>query len=601
VTLTSLVALALATSALAQRPDVTDAERSLARGREALASGKFTEASAAFEEAAHDRPNDARAWSLLARARCAAAEERAAQGDSEVAAAEQVLAQAEEAARKAIELDATAVDGWAVLGHVLIRAGRSDEAIATLYHAEQVGPPSAELLLDLSDGLLAAREFALENDDAGAAAARLSEAEAALDRASGLADPQTRVLQRRAEVAAAKGDTKVALSLYRRAIHLRSNDTSLLEAHLALVSTTETFDDGIDFYTGLVDEPALSRWYRSRAHELRGNVELRRTKDYVAAANDYLAAEQDFRTCGKLDAELRPKVDAYIPSLRAYRGHALTLAEKFPEAEAALFSATDLDPAHAGALQFLHELQDAMWKKYGGESMPKEKWDEIRGFASKLATVEPGNAENWNNWGYFARECAKYEESYLAYRRSLALDPQNPRYLNDTALILMYHLNRDLDRAQQWLEQAIAICDEEMHDSGKTNSRRAEDEVTIGDAYGNLINLLQGTDRKEPAIARLRELESKFPKRSEVDYWKQKLLPEEWKAEQDKKAADEAAKKAADDAAKKGSQPAEAPKDGGSPAEPAAGKPPDGKGDRAPKSDAAENADGGRSGDGSED
>jgi len=38
---------------------------------------------------------------------------------------------------------------------VLARAGQTDEAIATLYHAEQLAPPSVELESDLCDALLA--------------------------------------------------------------------------------------------------------------------------------------------------------------------------------------------------------------------------------------------------------------------------------------------------------------------------------------------------------------------------------------------------------------------------------------------------------------
>lgn len=544
--------LSLTTAVPAQLGDAADAERALARGREALASGRFDEAGLALEKVARDRPSHPAAWALLARARCGAAEQLAARGEEHLPAAEDLLDRAEEAARRAIELDPGAAGGWAALGHLLVRAGRSDEAAATLYHAERLAAPTPELLLDLADALLAARQFAVDHHDAGGAAGKLAEAEAALDRAGRLFEPHSEALRRRAELHALKGEPKLALAHYRRAIHLQPGDTSLLEAHLALVGQTEAFDEAIDFYTGLVDTPALSRWYRSRAHELRGNVRLRRLHDHAGAAGDYLAAEHDFRASARLDPELKRAVNAYLPSLRSYRGHAFTLAERFNEAEAALFSAIDLDPAHEGALAFLHELQDAMWKKFGGESMPKERWEEMRAFASKLCTVEPGNAANWNNWGFFARESGKYEESYLAYRRALALDPRNARYLNDTALILMYHLDRDLERAAEWLEESIALAEAGMHDAERATARRVEDEVTLGDAYGNLVNLLQGTGRKEQAIARLREFGQKLPKRSEVDHWTRQLLPDEWNAEQERKQAEaeaEAARKAAEQAA----------------------------------------------------
>jgi tetratricopeptide (TPR) repeat protein len=550
----SLLALLPAFHAVPQRSDGADADRTVARGRVAFDAGRFDEASRALEAALEAKPDDARGWALLARARCAWAEERAAKGDGELAAAQETIAKAEEAARKAVELEPASAESWAALGHVLAREGQVDEAIATLYQAEKLAPPTAALLIDLADALLAARQAAFENQDAAGASTRLAEAQGALERASRLFDAQVDVLRRQADVHGLKGEPELALADFRRAVQLRPNDPSLLEEHLKLVARTERIDEAIDFYTGLIDTPALSRWYRSRAKEMRANQELQRSHDYAAAASDYQAAEQDFRASGRLDPALQPAIDAYLPSLRTFRGHALTLAERFPEAEAALLSAIDLDPKHEGALAKLHDLQDAMWKKFGGDSMPKEKWEEMRSFASKLATVEPGNAANWNNQAFFAREAGKYEESYLAYRRALQLDPTNARYLNDTALILLYHLDRDLDRAQRWLEQAIELGAAGRDDDERATGKRKEDESALIDAYGNLINLFQGTSRKEQAIARLREFAARFPTRSEVDYWKEKLLPDEWKAEQEQKKADAEAKKAAEEAKKKAAE-----------------------------------------------
>ena len=518
-----------------------DVERSLAKGRDALHAGRIEEAAAHFEEALKEQPKEARGWILLARARCLAAQ-RQAQSDADDAS-EQALAtigRAEEAARSAVELDPHGSDAWAALGHVLVVAGSFSEAIDTLYHAEKLGSPTPELLIDLSDALLMAREFALETEDSGVANARLADAEAALERASGLSDRQVDVFRRRAEIHGAKGEPRLAARNYRRALALRPADAGLHEAHLKMVEQTREFDEARDFLPGLVDEPAIGRWYRSRVHELAGHVAFNKTKDHAAAAAAYLRAEVDFKEAGKLDPALAPAVQAYLPTLRAVRGRALTMAEKFADAEAAIFGALDLDPAHADARDCLQALQDAMWRKFGGEAMTAEQWEEIRAFASKRTTVEPEKSDNWNNWGFFARECKKYEESFQAYRRALALEPENPRFLNDAALILMYHLGRDMDRAEEWLVRAIELAGKGWRDEGRTSAERADDQLTLGDAYGNLINMYSQDGRETQAIALLRQLEQELPKRSEVSHWKQKLLPDEWAAEQEKKAAEKA-------------------------------------------------------------
>ncbi|MSR46085.1 MAG: hypothetical protein EXS13_03310 [Planctomycetes bacterium] len=536
-----------------------DLERDLLKGREAIAAGRYDEANALLEGAVEADARDVRAWSLLARARCALAEQQSQSDDESIAEqAETTIARAEDAARSAIEIAPHDGSTFATLGHVLARAGKFSEAIDTLYHAEKVGAPGAEALIDLSDALLMAREFCLRNEDDAGARARLAEAEAALDRASQSDDSQATVWRRRAEIAGAKEELATAARCYRKAITLSSADTGLHEAHLKIVGQTLAFAEAIDFLTGLVDEPALGRWYRSRVHELAGHVKFNKDKDFAAAATSYQDAEKDFREAAKRDPGMQASVDAWLPSLRIFRGRAHASAEKFTDAEASFYSALELDKQNADAITALHELQDAMWKKWGGETMKPEQMDEIRAFASKLSIVEPANAKNWNNWAFFARESKKYEESYQAYRRAVELDPMNPTYLNDAALILLYHLGRDSDRAEQWLRQAITLADAIVHDDQKTSADKASATTALGDAYGNLINVMQQSDRKEPAIALLRELEQKLPKRSEVSYWKEKLLPDEWAAEKEAKAAEQAKR----DAEKAGGTP-KATGDGG--------------------------------------
>ena len=46
-----------------------------------------------------------------------------------------------------------------------------------------------------------------------------------------------------------------------------------------------------------------------------------------------------------------------------------------------------------------------------------------------------------------------WERILAAYERALELEPQNPNYLNDTAVVLHYYLIRDLDRARALYEE----------------------------------------------------------------------------------------------------------------------------------------------------
>ncbi|HET6162332.1 MAG TPA: tetratricopeptide repeat protein [Planctomycetota bacterium] len=520
--------VSLVVSLLAPRADeraLREAEQGFARGREALAAGDFEAAGRALEEALKVKPQHVDGWILLARAACRQAEAAAAKGDEE-GAVERHLAKAEEAARRAVELDRDAPAAWAELGHVLSRAGSVEESIAALYQAEKGGGATVELLVDLSDDLVAARQAAADAGDDAGAASRLNEAKAVLQRAQRLADDQVTVARRLAHVCTMLRDDAGTLSALRRAALLKPDDTDSHEAVVAEAARQQKFDETIRFYSGLVDEPVLGHWYASRARELDGTWLYNSKHDYPAAAEQYRRAEEELVAAGRQKTELAPQVAAYVPTLRASRGAAQVKAEDFAAAEATLLSAIDLDPAHEGALKQLHALQDAMWTKFGGDHMPPEKFDEIRAFAAKLCLVEPERAENWNNYGFFAREAKRYEESNRAYRRAIGLEPDNARYLNDGALILLYHLDRDYDQARVWLEKSRKLAEAGINDEKRRTDARNGDRETLGDAYSNLINVVQAQGDVDYAKQLLDEFEQKLPKRHEVASWRAKLTPE---------------------------------------------------------------------------
>lgn len=105
-----------------------------------------------------------------------------------------------------------------------------------------------------------------------------------------------------------------------------------------------------------------------------------------------------------------------------------------------------------------------------------------------LATLDPQDTDFWNNLGFFNREVGRYEESYAAYEKAVALDDGSPRLLNDTALILQYHLHRDLDHARALYEQAIAKAQAAL-DAGAKGDDAAELRSALTDARNNLARL----------------------------------------------------------------------------------------------------------------
>lgn len=139
-------------------------------------------------------------------------------------------------------------------------------------------------------------------------------------------------------------------------------------------------------------------------------------------------------------------------------------------------------------------------------------------FVCELITkIVPRVAEqsrHWNNLGLFLRDegdairgtqgalrpapkpydeakvLKLWEDALAAYEVSLELEPANPNYLNDTAVMLHYYLIRDLERAkgmyQRGFEEATAL----LKRTDLTKTRREEVQIALRDT-GNNVKLVQ--------------------------------------------------------------------------------------------------------------
>lgn len=119
-----------------------------------------------------------------------------------------------------------------------------------------------------------------------------------------------------------------------------------------------------------------------------------------------------------------------------------------------------------------------------------------------------------------ARKC--YEASFAAYDAAARLAPDDVRVQNDTALILVYHLHREWERAEELLMRAVEAGKTQLENNELTKDQRWELENAWGDAHENL-GVLWLEHKQDPAAARRwfqRAIEiGPDPRPRVVEYW----------------------------------------------------------------------------------
>ncbi len=114
---------------------------------------------------------------------------------------------------------------------------------------------------------------------------------------------------------------------------------------------------------------------------------------------------------------------------------------------------------------------------------------EARDLLAVAVEFAPDDASALNNYAFLCRETGKYEESYRAYSILISRSPDNPRFLNDCALVLHYHLRRDLDRAEALYLRAIDAARRLLESPESVPAIRDSASSALKDAEENLARL----------------------------------------------------------------------------------------------------------------
>ena len=146
-----------------------------------------------------------------------------------------------------------------------------------------------------------------------------------------------------------------------------------------------------------------------------------------------------------------------------------------------------------------------------------QKYEEATAVKTIMAESQPDNAFYWNDLGLFhrdhgdklkreakegdeeavARYMELYEASIKAYGRALDLEPENPAFLNDAAVIYHYCLQRDYDRARDMYVRSNELATKLLEDSSLEARRRQLYEVAKRDSADNLAKLEKKIEREK--------------------------------------------------------------------------------------------------------
>lgn len=117
--------------------------------------------------------------------------------------------------------------------------------------------------------------------------------------------------------------------------------------------------------------------------------------------------------------------------------------------------------------------------------------EDARDLNACLLTLVTNDASLYNDYALGCRETRSYEEAYNAYVQAIALDSENPIYLNDAALILQYYLRRDLDEAERLYTLSLEKAQYRLDNEADFSQVQLDDaRLALRDA-GNNLNLLQ--------------------------------------------------------------------------------------------------------------
>lgn len=432
-------------------------------------------------------------------------EAAAAEESGEIERAQQLLRDALDGAPRDVALHSE-------LGRLLYAQGETAEGLGLLWRAVELGPRDVPAATALARALLAEREWFESQGDTMNADANLERARdvvAKVKAEPAAREPGFRMLRVRL-LLGAEGGGEEAFAL---AGELAQEAPDALERHglyVEAATAAHAFDRALAWYDAAGLEPWIAAWYGAEVLAARATFNFNHWIDDAKSVADYDAAALRITGAARLHPEIFDAASERISFYRSWSGWVLHRQDRLEEAMERFVAAWGRNPANENAITGAFWVC-GRWHDLGELEKEREGYRVV-------CQLAPARPEFWNNYGLVCRDTGHYEESYRAYRRALELAPDDPRLVNDCALLLQYHLHRDLDLAELWYVRAedLSRANFAAARADGDEARAEEQRAILGDALVNLARLFADQGRHVESAEHWNELRAVAPERPEL-------------------------------------------------------------------------------------
>ncbi len=438
-----------------------------------IRQGELDKALSLLQDALSSRPGDPLLHLLVARAVYL----RAQKTSRDPRLAREVLEDlemVEEEARAALEGKPGSRDARMLLAQSLYGRGKIDRAEKEVRKVLLDHPADGGAEYLLGEILFLRAGKAAQAGDAGTASALRAQAEVQYRKALADGADRAKTLRRLGDLATYAGQMEKALGLYGRALALDSSQAPHSWLYRKCAPSR-----GSRLYL----EAAGAR---EKAGDKKGAAFL------LAWAGAYLEKQKKWKEARKVyERSFSLDPEGQWRSLYRAGWCCWWLGDKKEAEKIFLELARTRRPEFCDLLGSLGEegkTAAAMMHSLAAAAVSEGRQEDARDLSLLLATLR-GRALDWNNYAFLCRETGRYEESWQSYLRALAKAPDNPRILNDAALILQYHLHRNLKLARELYRKAIASARKILADKDAKPSDRSEAASALRDALNNLARL----------------------------------------------------------------------------------------------------------------